>query len=75
VGSMVEFPPRSVTAMISLYHFNPVLTLSHPINISGESVWGRDLKGNEYPIKVTLEIKSETEHFDFDVMFVYDEVS
>ena len=72
---MVEFPPRSVTAMISLYHFNPVLTLSHPINISGESVWGRDLKGNEYPIKVTLEIKSETEHFDFDVMFVYDEVS
>ena len=73
IGSKVEIPSRSITAMISLYHFKPVLTLSNPINISGESIWGRTLKSNEYPIKATIEIHSETKHFDFDVMFVYDE--
>lgn len=73
IGSKVEIPSRSITAMISLYHFKPVLTLTNPINISGESIWERTLKNNEYPIKATIEIKSETEHFDFDVMFVYDE--
>ena len=72
IGSKVEIPSRSITAMISLYHLKPVLTLSNQINISGESIWERPLKSNEYPIKATIEIHSETEHFDFDVMFVYD---
>ena len=72
IGSKVEIPSRSITAMISLYHLKPVLTLSNQINISGESIWERTLKSNEYPIKATIEIHSETEHFDFDVMFVYD---
>ena len=73
IGSKVEIPPRSITAMISLRHFSPVLTLSNPINISGESIWERTLKSREYPIKATIEIHSETEHFDFYVTFVYDE--
>ena len=72
IGSKVEIPSRSITAMISLYHLKPVLTLSNQINISGESIWERPLKSNEYPIKATIKIHSETEHFDFDVMFVYD---
>lgn len=73
LGSKVELPSRSVIGMISLYDFGPVLTLGYPINISGESVWERALKSNEYPVNATIEIKSESEHFDFTVMFVYDE--
>ncbi|MEO5977938.1 MAG: Fic family protein, partial [Chryseolinea sp.] len=74
-GGKIETPSRSIAAMISLYHFKPVVTLSNPINISGESIWERTLKSNEYPIKASIEIHSETDHFDFDVMFVYDEAS
>ncbi len=72
LGGKVELPSHSVTGMISLYHFRPVLTLSYPINISGESAWERVLKSTEYPIKATIEIQSDTVHFDFNVMFVYD---
>ena len=72
-GGKVETPTRSITAMISLHHFEPVVTLSNPVNISGESIWERTLKGGEYPIKAIIEIRSGTEHIDFDVMFVYDE--
>ncbi len=70
----VALPSRSVTGMISLYHFGPVLTIGYPINISGESVWERVLKSNEYPIKVIIEIQSDAEHFDFSLTFVYDAV-
>jgi Fic family protein len=75
VGGKVEIPSRSITTMISLYHFKPVVTLSNPIIISGEGIWERALKSNEYPLKATIEIQSKTEHFDFDVMFVYDEAT
>ncbi len=75
VGGKVEIPSRSIISMISLHHFNPVVTLSDPINISAESIWERKLKSNEYPIKVVIEIRSQVEHFDFDVMIVYDEAA
>lgn len=74
-GGKVGIPSRSITAMISLHDFQPVITLGNPINISGESIWEKALKGNEYPIKAIVEVQSETEHFDFDVMFVYDEAA
>ncbi len=75
IGGKVEIPFGPISAMISLYHFKPVLTMGNPINISGESIWKRTLKSNEYPIKVAIEIHSGTEHFDFDVIFIYDEAA
>ncbi len=74
LGGKVEEPSHSVIGMISLYHFGPVLTLGYPINISGESVWEKVLKSNEYPVKVIIEMQSDTEHFDFSLTFVYDAV-
>jgi Fic family protein len=71
VGGEVQIPPRSFIGLINHYHFNPVVTLNHPITISGESIWERPLKSNEYPIKVIIEIITEMEMI-FDVRFVYD---
>jgi Fic family protein len=72
-GGTTELPPRSLIGLISLYHFNPVVTLNQPITLSGESIWERSLKSHEYPIKVVIEIVNE-EDLTFDVRFVYDAV-
>lgn len=73
VGGEIQIPPRSLIGLISLYHFNPVVTLNHPITISGESIWERSLKSNEYPIKAIIEIVTDKD-MTFDVRFVYDAV-
>src|SRR5258706_3637877 len=65
-SSKVELPPYSITALVNPSYFQPVFTLSNPIHIS-DDIWKR-----AYPLKVTVEIQSSTEHFDFDVMFIYD---
>ncbi len=71
-GGKAELPAYSVTALINPNYFQPVFTLNNPINIPGD-FWEIALKSIEYPIKATIEIQSETEHFDFSVMFIYDE--
>lgn len=73
-GGEVQIPSRSFIGLISLYHFNPVVTLNHPISISGESIWERSLKSNEYPIKAFIEIVTDKD-MSFDVRFVYDAVT
>ena len=72
-GGKTEFPPRFFIGLISLYHFNPVVTLNQPITLSGESIWERSVKSNEYPMRVVIEIVSEGD-MTFDVRFVYDAV-
>jgi hypothetical protein len=71
-GGQVQLPPRFFIGLISLHHFNPVVTLNHPINISGESAWDKALKSNEYPMKVTFEVVSDKANIEFDVRFIYD---
>jgi Fic family protein len=66
-----SFPSRYLIGMISLNHFDPVVTLSHPINISGETIWERELKRNEYPVKVAVELLADSD-IDFNVRLVYD---
>jgi Fic family protein len=73
-GGKTEFPPRFVIGLVSLYHLNPVVTLNQSITLSGESIWQRSLKSNEYPIKVVIEIVSERD-MTFDIRFVYDAVT
>ena len=72
-GGTTEIPPRFFIGLISLYHFNPVVTLNQRITLSGESILERSLKSNEYPIKVVIEVVSERD-ITFDVRFVYDAV-
>lgn len=72
-GGKTEFPPRFFIGLISLYHFNPVVALNQPITLSGESIWERSVKSNEYPMRVVIEIVSEGD-MTFDVRFVYDAV-
>jgi Fic family protein len=73
VGGEIHIPSRYFTGLISLYHFNPVVTLNHPITISGESIWERPLKSIDYPIKAIIEIVTDRD-MTFDVRFVYDAV-
>jgi hypothetical protein len=71
VGDEIQIPSRSLIPFISLHHFNPVVTLGHPITIAGESIWERFLKSNEYPIKAIIEIITD-KTITFDIRFVYD---
>jgi hypothetical protein len=73
IGGKAGLPAYSVTALINPNYFQPVFTLNNPINIPGDG-WERTLKSIEYPIKATIEIQSDKEHFDFSVMFVYDAI-
>lgn len=67
--SRVEFPSYSITGMISEDFFNPVLILPKPIKLPD---WGRQLTMNDYPLNITIEMLSSTEHFDFEIGFVFD---
>lgn len=53
---------------------DPVVALSIPLTISGESIWKRPLKSSEYPVKAQVEILTDKELFNFDVRFVYDAI-
>ena len=63
----------SLMTFNSPYYFQPVFTLNNPINIP-LSIKNIAPKLNEYPIKIEVELLGSVPIFDFDVMFVYDEV-
>lgn len=54
-------------------YFQPAFSLNKPINIP-LSIKEKAANLNEYPIKVEVELFGSVPAFDFDVMFVYDEV-
>ena len=54
------------------YLFQPVFTLSQPINIP-KSLADDDLYEADYPLKVTVELLGSVEELSFDVLVVYDE--
>ena len=64
--------PYMVSSYNSPYYFQPVFTLIQPINIP-VSLWGKWPFSNECPIKVAVELKGNTDIFDFDVLIVYDQ--
>jgi Fic family protein len=57
----------------SLYHFKPKVILNNPINIP-LSMNDKAPNINEYPIKIEVELLGSVPTFEFDVMFIYDEV-
>lgn len=63
----------AVTAFNSPYYFQPVFTLNNPINIP-LSIKDKAPKLNEYPIQIEVELLASVPTFEFDVMFIYDEV-
>jgi Fic family protein len=65
--------PYSIDAFNSPYYFQPVFNLNNPINIPS-SIRDKAPNLNEYPIKITVELLGSVPTFDFDVMFIYDEV-
>ncbi|MBL7757676.1 MAG: Fic family protein [Chitinophagaceae bacterium] len=52
--------------------FQPVFTLSQPINIPND-LWTDGLYLNDYPLQVKVELLGSVEQFSFDVLVVYDE--
>lgn len=64
---------HSLIALNNPYYFQPVFTLNTPINIS-QNVNGRTPNLNNYPIKIEIELCGSVPTFEFDFMFVYDEV-
>lgn len=71
MGDRTELPTHFLLGLISQYHFNPEVTLLQPIVLSGESIWGRSLVSNKYPIQVAIEGVSAKER-TFDIRCVYD---
>jgi Fic family protein len=70
-GGTVE-ASYSITAYNHPTYYQPVFTLSsRPIIISSD-LWDRNLRVNDYPIQVTLELQGSSHNFDFDVQVVYD---
>ncbi|MBX7095782.1 MAG: Fic family protein [Flavobacteriales bacterium] len=61
----------SISGFISPIHYQPVFTFSHPIHIP-MNLWEDEPRDNEFPIEVTLTLKSLAEELSFDVMLVYD---
>jgi len=55
------------------HNFKPVFTLNNPIRIP-YSIELANVKLNEFPIKISIELFGSVKEFDFDIMFVYDEV-
>lgn len=54
------------------YLFQPVFTLSQPINIP-KYFESNSLYENQYPLKAKIELQGSMEKFSFDVLVVYDE--
>ncbi len=63
----------TLMAFNSPYYFQPVFTLNNPINIP-LSVKSKAPNLNEFPIKIKVELFGSVPTFDFDIMFIYDEV-
>lgn len=61
-----------IATFINPLLFQPILTLSQPINIPAEMIVPEYNK-SAFPIRAEIELTGLTEKFDFDVMFVYDE--
>ena len=64
--------PYTLSAFNNPYLFQPVFTLTQPINIP------RDFQSDgfyeiHYPIKAKVELLGSAEQFSFDVLVVYDE--
>lgn len=55
------------------YYFKPEFKLIKPIHIPME-LMNKNPLPNDFPIKIEIELFASTEKFDFDIMFVYDEV-
>jgi hypothetical protein len=70
-SSVVELPGYSITGMINPNFFNPILILPKPIKMPD---WERQMTFNDYPLIVTIEVFTSTDHFDFEIDFVFDGV-
>ena len=65
--------PYSIAAFNSRHYFQPVFNINNPITIPS-SIKDKAPNINEYPIKIAVELFGSVPIFDFDVMFIYDEV-
>ncbi len=65
--------PFSIMAHSSPYHFQPVFIVHDPINIP-KGVEENSLYSHDYPINIEIELLGSVPKFEFDVMFVYDEM-
>jgi Fic family protein len=72
-GGMFTSPLYVLSAYNSPHYFQPVFTLSNPINIP-LSIKDKAPNLNEYPIKIKVELLGSVPIFEFDVMFIYDEL-
>lgn len=64
----------SLMAFNSPFLYQPVFAITPPINIP-MSIKEKAPNLNDYPIRVVIELIGTVEKFDFDVLFVYDEVN
>jgi Fic family protein len=70
-GAFVE-QPYVLFTFNNPYIFQPVFTLSQPINIPGD-LWTEGLYANDYPMQLKVELRGSVKEFSFDVLVVYDE--
>jgi Fic family protein len=70
-GKVFVSPQILLSRFNSGHYFQPAFTLYQSINIP-EADWIPKI--NDYPIRIEIELLGSVPTFDFDVMFVYDEV-
>jgi Fic family protein len=64
--------PFMISSFNNPHNYRPVFDLRQPIIIP-ETLWEKFPYKKEYPIRVTVELKTSVETFNFDVMLIYDE--
>jgi Fic family protein len=69
-GALVK-QPYGLSSFNNPYLFQPVFSLSQPINIPND-LWPNGIYINEYPLQVMVELLGSVEQFSFDVLVVYD---
>lgn len=65
--------PYTLMSFNSAYYFKPEFILNNPIRIP---LHIKEVAPNlnEFPIRITVELKGSVPKFEFDVMFIYDEL-
>jgi Fic family protein len=72
-GDQLFFRPYILSTFVNVFQFHPVFLLHTPINIPF-NILDKNPNLNEYPITVEIELISSAPKFDFDVLFIYDEM-
>ena len=72
-GEQLFVRPYILSTFVNVFQFQPVFLLHTPINIPF-NILDKNPNLKEYPITVEIELFGSVTKFDFEVLFIYDEM-